>query len=309
MLLMAAMIFIVSAAGQAGQRQEMERLSQLLDASPEEVIARLQSMVRENPSVPVHFLMARAWARIDADQSLPWLEKVFATSPDHEQAWQLWADIMVAGGQLDYAMLRIEQQLKRNSEFAYLHLILAQFRVNIGSFATARQAFQQAVDVAPETSPVKTRALYSLGFLHLSLGEIEDGQHLLRQVLNRDRSYYPAITALSKLLLDTGRNEEAGQLLARVREMKSTDPEVGLLLGRYHLGQSESKEAVAVLEEVLAMDPDYALAHFFLAQAYQAEGNVDVAKQHFGIFRESKKQRTANKNADRLRGLSIRGAR
>ena len=291
------------------QEAEIERLSELLEDRPQEVIARLESLVKDTPSVSAHFLLARAWSRIDANQSLVWLEKVFEVSPEHDGAWKLWADIMVQSAQYEYAILRLHHQLKRTPRSSYLHLLLAQIYVSTGTLAKAEKEFRQVIEVAPDASENKTQALYSLGYLYVSLGRIEDGEQLLRQALERNNSYLPAMTALSKLLIDMGQSEEAGRLLARARDMKSTDPEVLLLLGRYHLKQKQSKEAVGVLRELLKKAPDYTQVHFFLAQAYQAEGRVDQAKEHFRIFREWKRKKTQARNLDRLRGLAVQGVK
>ena len=59
-------------------------------------------------------------------------------------------------------------------------------------------------------------------------------------------------------------------------------------------GIGNTKEAARLFEEALAIDPDYLLANFNLARAYQAQGNIMMAAQYYQIALD------LNKNSEEL---------
>lgn len=302
------LVITLSVLARAQQEADFERLAQLVQDHPEEAISRLQAIVKDSPSAKGYFLLARAWAQVDADQSLVWLERVFSMSPEHKEAWKLWADIMTEIEQYEYAILRLQQQLKQNPDLVHLRLLLAQLYVNTNRLAKAEKEFSGVVEVGLEASDDKTQALYSLGYLYVVSGRIEQGEHLLRQVLDRDSSHVPAMTSLASLLLDTGQWEEAGQLLARLNNTQRGNPEVLLLLGRYYLTEKQWGHAVEILTQLLEKQPDHSKAHFFLGRAYKSQGKLKLAMQHFHTFQELQKKALAER-LNRQKGLAVQGAK
>lgn len=280
----------------------------LLRGRAEEAISRLEPTARAAPSPRAHLLLARAWASMDANRSLPWLQKVFDESPGSQEAWELWVDILTAAGRFDEAISRLERHVESHPGFAHLHLLLAQLYVNRGALAKAETQFREVERLAPQDSELKKRTLYSLGYLYATMGRIEEGARLLRQALDRDAAYVPALTALSDLLVKTGNADEAGALLARARQLQPEEPEVLVLLGQYHLKRKEWNEAAAVLADALKRHPGNVQAHFFLAQALKEQGNLVKAAEHFRIFDELKKKARAEA-ANRHRGLAVEGVK
>lgn len=183
---------------------ELEELEALLETQPEELISRLEARVQKDPSPQAHFLLARAWAGLDAQRSLLWLEKVFEQVPGHRLAWQLWADIVTAAGQYEFAVLRLEQQLRRHPELAHLRLLLAQLHVNAGAFGRAEEEFRRAAEEKGADSEIRAQALYSRGFLCVRLGRVGEGEDLLRRVLEVDPLHVPTLAALAGLLWSWG---------------------------------------------------------------------------------------------------------
>ena len=280
---------------------EIKRLEQLLEDRPQEVISRLEVIVNDAPSPRVYFLLARAWARIDANESLVWLEKVFEASTEHQEAWQLWADIMTETEQYEYAVLRLQQQLRRNPESAYLRLLLAQIYVTTDALSDAEKEFRQVIEVAPEASEHKTRALYSLGYLYVSSDRFREGEPLLREALSRDSAYVPEIRDLAELLMDRGEWQQASQLLARLSDLQPEDSLILLLLGRSYLKLSQWAEAARVLTESLKKQPDHIQTHFFLGKAYRGMRHRVRAMQHFQTFRRLQRKAAVEKLASDLR--------
>ena len=287
-------LFLLNMAALPQQDAELERLEQLVESGPEEVITRLEAILRSSSSPRALFLMARAWSQVDADRSLPWLERVFEASLGHEQAWQLWAGIMAQTSQYEYAILRLQQQLRQVPESAYLHLLLARIYVTRNSLAEAREEFRRVIEVAPEVSEHKTRALFSLGYMDVTSGKFEEGEPLLAEVLSQDNSYVGEITVLAELLIGREQWQQAIQLLTRLRDAAPEDVEVRLMLGRSYMQLSNWGEAVSVMAESLKTQPDHIQTHFFLGRAYRRMRHPVRSAHHFQTFQELHKDATSD---------------
>ena len=115
----------------------------------------------------------------------------------------------------------------------------------------------------------------------------------------------PALIDLSSLLLDIGQVKEAGRLLTRALQLESDNPEIILLLGRYHLGEGKWNEALQILGKLLDKYPDNSQGHFFLGQAFQRSGMPEKARQHFHTFQGLKKKSRAKQQL-RSHGLAAK---
>lgn len=297
---------VLNLAGRAAPGQSDPALEQLVERDPEKAIQRLEEIVQEAPTSETFYLLARAWARIDANESLRYLERVFGQSPRHLQAWRLWADIMNLSRQYDYAAFRLERQLEADPDFHSLRLILAQLYVNRNRLAKAKEEFGRLVEGAAEGSEVQVQALYSLGYLHVVSGEIQPGRGFLERALQQDPSYLPAMIALADLLLGTGEREEADRWLSLAEQRQPANPGILLLRGRSHLQKGQWSRAAQVLRALLQQDPDHVKAHFFLAKAYKAQGDARLAEEHIERFRVLQKK-ALEERVRGQEGLLVRG--
>lgn len=284
LLLALLAVFPLQGPGQTQGGTQMQALQELVEKNPEEAIGKLNAMAQQNPSPQIFFLLARAWARVDATQSPAWLEKVFALSPRHEEAWRLWADIMTQAKQYEYAILRLERQLKQNPDFSFLPLLLAQIYVNTGDLTKAEKAFRRVIELAPQASEHTTRALFSLGYQYVSSGRFEEGKRLFREVLSRDRSYLPEVRSAAVAMMDHEQWREASQVLVDLLELDPDDPEVRHLLSRCYVKLEQWTEAIKILAELVKKKPDHLEARFLLAKASRKAGQVKEAQRHFDVF-------------------------
>lgn len=250
-------VLLLACTGGLVEDPTLQRLAPLVQTHPEEAIARLEALVQENPSKEAYWLLAQAWARVDAYQSLPWLERLFERDGEHEEGWKLWADILVKSGQPEYALLRLDQQLRRYPESSFLTLLKAQLSASQGSRKEAEQAFWRVTQLAPAASPHQRRALYSLAHLYLS-----------------DR------------LEEKERWEGLDSWVDEVLASGPADEELGVLLAQCSLKQDRPSRAFALLSDLLRRDPENAQAHFYAGRALRSRGDWRRGAEHYRRFRE-----------------------
>lgn len=276
--------------GGSQEEGKSKPIEELIREDPREAIRRLEVLLREDPSAQSYYLMAQAWGAVDAAESLPWLERVFELAPEHEQGWRLWADILTATAQYDYALLRLQQQLRRAPRSPFLQLLLAQLQVESNRLAEAEKSFQEVIRLAPEASAFAARARYALGHLYLASDRFAEAAEAFSTLLEQDEGFVPELAAEGRDLVRQQKWKEAQTLFRSLLRKDPEDLENLLLLARASIQLGEWEEAFTVLGRILKQQPEHPEAHFFLGQAYSATGNTRRALVHFRTFRQLQHQ-------------------
>ena len=87
----------------------------------------------------------------------------------------------------------------------------------------------------------------------------------------------PALKLQGMLLEETGRRFEASRVYIKALQLASNDSELLLKLGTYHLAAGENDAAIRMFARYLAVRPRSGEALFYLAQAYQLNGQNALA--------------------------------
>ncbi|XKT74140.1 MAG: tetratricopeptide repeat protein [Patescibacteria group bacterium UBA2163] len=117
-------------------------------------------------------------------------------------------------------------------------------------------------------NPLSPEIDWRLATLHASEGDIEKARELISTALSKKADYTQAILLLAQIELNAGNLTEA---INSVRAAVYFEPQNTLLLyqlGILFLQDNDYENAAAALEESLRLNPEFANAAFFLAQAY-----------------------------------------
>jgi tetratricopeptide (TPR) repeat protein len=78
-------------------------------------------------------------------------------------------------------------------------------------------------------------------------GDLVSAEALLRHALNLDPNWTPTLTTLGELLLQSGRNAEAEDLLRRAAQGKPAYPHAAMVLSRHYNDTQRSADALAIV--------------------------------------------------------------
>jgi cytochrome c-type biogenesis protein CcmH/NrfG/O-antigen ligase len=184
----------------------------------------------------------------------------------------------------ELALTEMQREIERNPDSARLWLFMGTLHANTGALDDAEQAFRRAVELTPR----KQSAIFQLGEVRLIQGDTEEAYELFRQAFELAPEYDEARRLYALLLIRTGRDKEAVDLLTErfgtagvdddrlIREWANVgrydvvadalerrvanDPtdiqqRVSLAAAYRELGRRD--EAIAILEEVIAENPEY----------------------------------------------------
>lgn len=141
----------------------------------------------------------------------------------------------------------------RPSHFKALRLagVLAQ---ETGELDEAIRQLNAAVRHAP---PDDTGALEDLALLHLQVGQQEKSESLLRRAVAINPRSLVALSLLGSTLLTCGRGSEAVTVLTDARAIDPEDPHVAYALAHAQLESREFESAIEAADESLGLRPDH----------------------------------------------------
>ena len=172
------------------------------------------------------------------------------------------------------------------------HEIRAHVYTGQKKYVEAAEEWRQALKFSPGDRQILEQLAISLKFAQDYSGALPLFQDLLRTD--------PASTQLNYLvgdtLLDLQRVEEAIPLLQRVVARDPKSPAAHKSLARTYLALGQADKAIPHLKAALSVDEDGSL-HYELGRAYQAQGQLALARQMLKQYQEIHNKQEAEKQS------------
>ncbi|MEP6847995.1 MAG: tetratricopeptide repeat protein [Acidobacteriota bacterium] len=182
-------------------------------------------------------------------------------------------------GDLKAAIELYQKALKIMPEFPEAQLQLGNAFLSLGKIDNAETAFRKAVELREGWS----LALASLGSLLVTKEKYAEASPLLAKSVEIDGQNFPALSAMTELLLRTkARPEDLRKLLDRVKSLTAkANPTVSMWMARASLENALGDLAAAKksLSEVLAVDPKNQVALFQKAEIALKEDDASTAEE------------------------------
>jgi predicted Zn-dependent protease len=176
------------------------------------------------------------------------------------------------------AVLREAVALDLNSEPR--RLMLAEFFVNKKDMASAEQVLRDAAAQIPQSAPIQL----GLGALYRQSGQdAKARQHYAALIEEYDGKPLglDAKVKLAEMDFAEGKQTDAERHVQEVLRENPRSSEGLILTGRMALARRNGKDAVQAFRTVLHDQPELAVVHYLLGQAYQLTGDTMLAKESF----------------------------
>ena len=176
------------------------------------------------------------------------------------------------------AVLRDAVALDPNSE--QRRLILADLFVSRNDFPSAEQVLLDATVQIPHSSQIQF-GLASLYRKNGQDGKARERYDLLVEEYKGKPIGLDAKVKLAEMDLLAGKQAEAERQVQEVLKQNPRSSDGLILSGRMALARRNGKDAVQAFRIVLHDQPDMAMVHYLLGQAYQLTGEINLAKESF----------------------------
>lgn len=227
---------------------------------------------------PVKMALARlALNSGQTDQATSIIEEALRADTKSTEILFLKAEIQLAASKFDEAIRTYRQIVNFDAAQFRAHLGIAQIELHRGNLEAADQALQAAEKQAPKAPLVQ----FARGTVEYRRGNIEAANSAFQATLMAAPEHIGSLLGYALTSFGAGRYEETMQ---KARKVLSTQPENKLanqLLADSLLQTGASKEALAILEPLLAKYPDDAKLTASTGQAYLQAKDYNRAMRYF----------------------------
>lgn len=187
--------------------------------------------------------------------------RVLDVAPHHPDALHYTGLLAHQKGRTDEAINLIGQSLALSPNQADWHSNLGIVLQSNGRLGDAIAEYERAIEI----DPGHANAHSNLGVLLRAAGRPEQAEAAYRTAIRLCPDHVDAYTNLGILLNGLNRAKEASECFCRAITLRPKHPDARRLLALAHCMIGEVDEAVKVLEEWLAEDPDDPIAQHMLA--------------------------------------------
>jgi len=221
----------------------------------------------------------------------PRVKQVVVASTNDMQAYELFLEGRFCWNQRTTHALRrsvdlLQRAVERDPSFTAAHAALAEACITLAVYGIDAPApFMQRARVAAERS-LALRAGYtdalvaraSVNALHD--WAIKDAEADFELAVNAPQATATAFQSYAmNFLVPQRRFEEARAHLARARELDPLSPVVTTSIGVSFHAEGDQIAAIREFRAVLARDPQFGMAHYFLGRAFDAQREYTLALQ------------------------------
>jgi tetratricopeptide (TPR) repeat protein len=143
----------------------------------------------------------------------------------------------------------------------------------------------------------------NVGRARLAEGNLDGAEEALRLALGVDPDLARTHFFLGTALRQQGRYDEALVHLGKAAAQYPRDRVVRNQIGRVLFLKRQFREAIAELQQVLAIDPEDLQAHYNLMLSHQGAGDGEMAKRHEAFYRRFKADEAAQEITGPFRRL------
>jgi tetratricopeptide (TPR) repeat protein len=187
----------------------------------------------------------------------------------------LLGNIFQAQGEFQKAVEHFEASIELNPDLPSPYLALARLYVQEGKPEEAISRYQAVVEKNPSLS-----GYMAMGAISDQQGNGREAELFYRKALEMKADFAPAANNLAWNLAETGGDLDEALRYAKIAmEKLPTNPAVLDTLGWIHFLRGSYAEAVTILQESVARDPDNPVIHYHLGMTYYKISEYDKAKE------------------------------
>ena len=256
--------------------------------SIQEAMDYAQKAVELDPKAPgPHWLLANIYFRpqmrgdsatADIQKAVQELEKLRELSPEDERVYYALGGAYFELNQPEKAIQAYEkfQSLSTSIDNGYREI--AKYYDGIGNLDKAAEYLLLGLKNEPDSA----EGLNMLATIYLKQSKNKEAIPIYKKLLAITGENAGAGRRLASLLIESGENSEAFNLLTDLAKTTPGDPISQVLLGRAQIGLHKYPEAIEILRSVSTNDADISMeAQFYLGRAYEESGN---RKEAIAIF-------------------------
>ena len=248
----------------------------------EAALAILQELVANHPNdVEALNLMGRLLqSRQKNDEAKAVYARILAQDPDNEDIYLLLGNLYIADQQWDEAFAVFEQFVQRFPNAYAGHFFLGKIYRQKKDPVAAEQSFLRALEIEPELEGARFELIELYRANPRQRGHQTKAIKLYQELLADNPQNIRAVFGYALFLRDTGKSQQALEVLkTHTADTRQNDLIRGIF--RHYIEPENYRDAVYLLEHLLAQHPDYIDLYYLLGLAHDGLKNYEEALSQF----------------------------
>lgn len=241
---------------------------------------QLPSLAPDDPSVLL--FVGRLYAGAGhSKEAINIFERAFSLNPYDPDVCLLLGTIYAQMGIYDKAVdkLNLLTEILPDNPLAYYYK--ARVFLEMKLYDQAEQMYIKALQL----DPYLTDALLDLSYLYEITDQHDKAIDTYKRILSYDPDNAVALERLGNLFMRIGRLDDALRVFEHLSQVAKTgDLENKLKIGIIHLKQRSYEKAIHDFTALLKEAPEYDQALFYLATAYEEQGNTEQAILNYRLI-------------------------
>jgi tetratricopeptide (TPR) repeat protein/peroxiredoxin len=194
--------------------------------------------------------------RNDFQQARQYFERTLKIRPNYPDAWNNLGMMSAQEGHAEEAIENFQQALQLRPDYEIALLNLGNIYRRERNFAKADECLTRALSLQPDDPEVS----YSLGMLYAMQNEMERAADYLQKAIALRPAYSEALNNLGIVFVKLQQYAKAEEQFKAGMRLVPVNDQAYLNLARLYLLQTEKAKAIAVLQELIQLQPGNAAA-------------------------------------------------
>jgi tetratricopeptide (TPR) repeat protein len=245
----------------------------------DDAVKEVEDAIRRAPDRSASYsnLGALQMIRGNREEAEAAFKQAAAMSPNSPQGYLALANFYLAAGRRGEAETQLKSALSVGPKDELTNRALGYFYISTGRAAEAEAPFKTFADVARGSAGKLTLSDY-----YIMVNRTGDARRTLEAVPQTDRqSYLTARLRLARLALQTGDRQRASALVDEVLAKDPQNVDALLVKGQLLVSEGKSDEALAAVREATAKDPRSAQAQYALGRLLVTQRDSQNAMNAF----------------------------
>ena len=207
------------------------------------------------------------------DEAEKSIKRALELDPENKAAWQNYGLLYLKRQHYEEAVAAFQKAIYLDADSILAHKGIADSYYELGHHTKAMKSIDRALALAPSPSVQDKLSQLSVKVL-LALGKTEEAQQRLLAASPNDDSDYEIwrLLELQKISAKQGDTGKAGAYLPRILKLAEGNPKALQSTADIFRQQKQYAKAIEIYEEILAIDPDFAVAYAGMGDAlFQSE--------------------------------------
>ena len=209
-------------------------------------------------------------------------QKILDLDPENQQVRMIYAAMLIRQGSYDLAMVQLNELIKQNPDLVIAYYYRGRIYLELKKYDEAEKEYLKALEIDESMEP----ALFDLAGLY----HIKEDYNKAAEIYEKILSIYPRNRIAKERLLNIysilGKKDNIESMIEELKNRTNPGDRSRQAVGLYYLRNGRLAESIKELDLIVSTWPGDYKSRYYLAMAYEKNGQSELALHHFRLIGE-----------------------